>query len=726
MRVSKKVLATSFAVAVGVSGLTAAGVLLTGGSAGAQSPDSIQYVQQTGSGGTYIKYVPGNGSPATTEAITSGGGCATPTPAGVPLLNFSGAVYANTSYGLPATSTPVGAYRQRTGVCVISPAWGIEPSEALTFSVGSNSLVQGRLLTSASIDLANNDKSGSTTGAVQLIEYHAGSQVGSQTVAIPATSGATFIASTGQIPAGFDSIQIRVPSPPSASSASVSVVGPSSNFYFGSAALTLTKTDNLAGAKYDHVGQKIGYTLTATNAGTLTLHNVNVSDNPALDSGSVVCTPAIPAASLEPNASIVCTGTHTVTQADLNAGSYTDTASASSTETPTATTASDTVNANQVKSLTITKSDNLAGAKYDHVGQVVTYTLTATNAGNVTLHNVNVSDNPALASFSCTTAVPAASLDPPTSVVCTGTHTVTQADLDAGSLNDTASASSTETPTATTASDTVNANQTKSLTLTKTDSLNGATYSQPGQVVTYTLTAFNAGNVTLHNVNVSDNPALASFSCTAAVPAASLDPNASIVCTGSHTITLADLQAGTYSDTAAASSTETPTPTTATDTITAATQQLCGGQTISTASSASAGAVQADITLNGNSSNCKNYTYFAAAAGGPNTNQPATVTFLSQQVATAHVTAKFVWGYDSYCTPDGANNTVKCPATTYDLGSGPQPQTFCAAANPDPNVGRLWCTTSRNYQYVTDVSTGLVVTQITETWDGYGDLTMRH
>ena len=132
------------------------------------------------------------------------------------------------------------------------------------------------------------------------------------------------------------------------------------------------------------------------------------------------------------------------------------------------------------------------------------------------------------------------------------------------------------------------------------------------------------------------------------------------------------------------------------------------------------------MTLNGSVSDCKDYTYFAAANGDPNTNQPATVTFLSQQVATAHVTANFVWGYDTYCTPDGANNTATCPATTYDLGSGPQPQTFCAAADPDPNVGRLWCTTSRSYKYVTDVSTGQVVTQITETWDGYGDLTMRH
>jgi hypothetical protein len=55
-----------------------------------------------------------------------------------------------------------------------------------------------------------------------------------------------------------------------------------------------------------------------------------VSDSPVLD--SFTCTPAIPVATLDPAASIVCTGTHTITQADLTAGSFTDTASATSTE----------------------------------------------------------------------------------------------------------------------------------------------------------------------------------------------------------------------------------------------------------------------------------------------------------------------------------------------------------------------------------------------------------
>src|SRR5205823_6087856 len=140
------------------------------------------------------------------------------------------------------------------------------------------------------------------------------------------------------------------------------------------ATLGLTKTDNLnPGGTYDHVGQVVTYTLTATNNGNTTLHSVSVSDTPALDGFS--CVPSIPAASLAPGASIVCTGTHSITQADLDAGSFTDTGHATSTET-NAPDAPDTVFGAQSNVLGLTKTDNLnPGGTYDHVGQVVTYTL---------------------------------------------------------------------------------------------------------------------------------------------------------------------------------------------------------------------------------------------------------------------------------------------------------------------------------------------------------------
>ena len=82
-------------VIVSIGSLLGFGVWAQLGSAGAAGPDTIQYVQQTGSGGTYIRYVPGDGSPATTQAVTGGGGCATPTVSGPPVLAFSARSYPN-------------------------------------------------------------------------------------------------------------------------------------------------------------------------------------------------------------------------------------------------------------------------------------------------------------------------------------------------------------------------------------------------------------------------------------------------------------------------------------------------------------------------------------------------------------------------------------------------------------------------------------------------------
>ena len=329
--------------------------------------------------------------------------------------------------------------------------------------------------------------------------------------------------------------------------------------------LGLTKTDDLNPAKYDKVGQVVTYTLTATNEGNRTLHDVTVSDSPALE--GFKCTPAIPVSELAPGASVTCTGTHAITQEDLNNGSFTDTGSATSKEA-TAPKAEDTVFGEQKPTLGLTKTDDLNPARYDKVGQVVTYTLTATNEGNTTLHDVSVSDSPALEGFKCTPAIPVSELAPGASVTCTGTHTITQEDLNNGSFTDTGSATSKEAD-APNAEDTIKAEQNAELAVTKTDSLNPAKYESVGQVVTYTLTATNEGNVPLHEVTVSDSPALEGFSCTPATPVAELAPGASITCKGTHTITQEDLNNGSLKDTASATSKEATAPN-AEDTITAA------------------------------------------------------------------------------------------------------------------------------------------------------------
>jgi uncharacterized repeat protein (TIGR01451 family) len=74
---------------------------------------------------------------------------------------------------------------------------------------------------------------------------------------------------------------------------------------------------------------------------------------------------------------------------------------------------------------------------YDQVGDLITYTYTVTNTGNVTvLGQITVTDDRLTV-----TCPPTASLAPGASLECTATHLVTQADLDAGSIVNVASAS---------------------------------------------------------------------------------------------------------------------------------------------------------------------------------------------------------------------------------------------------------------------------------------------
>src|SRR5205085_919362 len=145
-----------------------------------------------------------------------------------------------------------------------------------------------------------------------------------------------------------------------------------------------------------------------------------------------------------------------ITQADLDNGSFKDTATGKSTEAPDATD-SDTIYSQPTAALKMSKADDLNPGQYDTLGQVVTYTLTAKNTGNVTLHNVTVTDSPALTGLSCLPATPA-TLAPGDSIVCTGTHKITQADLDSRSSQHTSTGKSTEAPDAT-ADDTITAAQ---------------------------------------------------------------------------------------------------------------------------------------------------------------------------------------------------------------------------------------------------------------------------
>jgi hypothetical protein len=277
-----------------------------------------------------------------------------------------------------------------------------------------------------------------------------------------------------------------------------------------------------------------------------------------------VPTAACPQITLTPGASITCTATYATTQADVDAGSIQNTAIASGTP-PTGQDAvsppSNAVVAAEIDpSLSVVKSATPSDAANYAVGEVITYSFVITNAGNVTLTDVQ----PIEGTFTGTgtmsaPACPAgsASLAPGDQVTCTATYTVTQADIDAGSITNNVTATGTPPigpdPVSPPSTVTVPELPAAALTIVKTASLSAI--STVGQTVTYSFLVTNTGNVTLTNVTpqegaFSGSGTLSAPSCPAA--AASMLPGARVTCTASYTVTPADLSSKSLVNTAVA------------------------------------------------------------------------------------------------------------------------------------------------------------------------------
>jgi len=350
------------------------------------------------------------------------------------------------------------------------------------------------------------------------------------------------------------------------------------------ASLSLAKSTTSTG--YGKAGDTIPFSYLVTNTGTTTESNVAVSDN-------LVATVSCPDSSLAPGASETCTGTYTATQADVDAGSVTNTATASGTDpldtTITSATSSVTVDAsNATSTLSLAKSTTSTG--YAKAGDTIPFSYRVTNTGTTTETNIAVSDN-LIATVTC----PHSSLAPGASETCTGTYTATQADVDAGSVTNTASASGTNPQdtavTSATSSVTVDAsNATSTLSLTKSTTSTG--YASAGDTIPYSYRVTNTGTTTESNIAVSDN-LVATVSC----PHSTLAPGASETCTGTYTVTQADVNAGSVTNTATASGTN-PQDIAVTSASSSVTVQATGTSSLSLAkSTTSTGYAKAGDTI---------------------------------------------------------------------------------------------------------------------------------
>jgi hypothetical protein len=193
--------------------------------------------------------------------------------------------------------------------------------------------------------------------------------------------------------------------------------------------LSLAKTPNPT--TYDSAGDVINYSYVVTNNGNVALSSISVADDKV---ASVTCLVPV----LAPGGSTTCSGSYTTTTADVTAGSVTNTATASGTCGGTcgaiSPQAQATVFLDAQPSLALAKTAN--PTTYDSSGDVIAYTYIVTNTGNVPLSSISVTDN-RVTPVTCL----ASSLDPDESTSCTGTYTTTAADVTAGSVTNTATAS---------------------------------------------------------------------------------------------------------------------------------------------------------------------------------------------------------------------------------------------------------------------------------------------
>jgi len=136
----------------------------------------------------------------------------------------------------------------------------------------------------------------------------------------------------------------------------------------------------------------------------------------------------------------------------------------------------------------------------DSAGDVITYSLTITNTGNVTLENVTVVDP--LTGLNQNIGV----LTPGESEVLTTTYTVTQDDVDLGEIENVAVATAqgpNQTEVRAQDEALVRAIQNPAIDIVITD--NEADITEAGQEIVYTITVTNTGNVTLENVTIVDS-----------------------------------------------------------------------------------------------------------------------------------------------------------------------------------------------------------------------------
>ncbi|MEA2715684.1 MAG: hypothetical protein QOI99_1, partial [Actinomycetota bacterium] len=324
-------------------------------------------------------------------------------------------------------------------------------------------------------------------------------------------------------------------------------------------ALALAKSALLADSNADglaDIGEQIDYSFAVTNTGNAILTDIGIFD-PLPGLGPVTC----PATTLGRGGSTTCTASYGVTQTDVDAGvPIVNSATAAGTPpdgqpaaySPPSSTTTPVV----APALALAKSAALADTNTNQTadaGEVIDYSFSVTNTGNVPLSGVAVVEAmPGLGAVTC----PSTTLGPGVTTTCGPvSYVVTEADRrrartgSGGYIVNTATASGFPPRSAPVESSPYSTFTLvgpapalflyQSATLADSDGDGGA---DAGEQIDYSFGVINIGDFDLSGVAVVDAlPGVSPVSCAST----SLAPSATTTCTASYLVTQDDVDAGT-------------------------------------------------------------------------------------------------------------------------------------------------------------------------------------
>ncbi|OUQ43414.1 hypothetical protein B5E64_14935, partial [Drancourtella sp. An12] len=258
---------------------------------------------------------------------------------------------------------------------------------------------------------------------------------------------------------------------------------------------------------------------------------------------------------VEPGKTVSTTATYTITEKDILAGEFVNTVTASFSDEETKFEDEDTVDkiedpAGHLKIEKVTTSDPGEDQVYS-LGDVITYKITATNDGNLTLTDVVVTDELTDDEWTIETLAPGESKE------FSAEYTVTEEDILAGTVVNTATAEGTS-PDPDEPEVPVTPGEKEDPTDTKKPSLFVEKTAQPdedgvynlGDEIVYTIKVVNNGNVTVTNIDVADDLTGGAWTID------SLAPGESEEFTTTYTVTEDDILNGSITNVATAEGTD--------------------------------------------------------------------------------------------------------------------------------------------------------------------------